>query len=414
VLLGSQTLGGAYTVARTTLGQMVIRIALQCNEADAYLIMDENNPAPRLLSRPGEGIYNDMAGMIEGNSPFQVVWLPDQVRETYLAKVRAKADREGAPSPKSKVPSSEAEAAPRYPGPIVFEGNAPADVRENMILRRLLQAPTVKPPQAGRLWLGAPNSIKGPTEAVFQAQSGNNLLIVGQRDEAVLAIMSIGLISLAAQYPLGGARFILCDGTAPGTAQREFIERVVAAIPHEVEQVKAGELGQVLKDVSAEMKVRADAADPEAAAPIFLFIQGMQKYGKLRYEEDFGFSSGEGEGEPNPAALLNNLICEGTRLGFHVIAACDTYNNVNRFLSRKAFSEFELRVLFQMSANDSASLIDNPKASMLGLHRALFYNAQEGYLETFRPYALPGAEWIDEVRHHLARLLQKDAPAGVK
>jgi hypothetical protein len=50
---------------------MVIRIALQCNEADAYLIMDEDNPAPRLLSRPGEGIYNDMAGMLEGNSPFQ-------------------------------------------------------------------------------------------------------------------------------------------------------------------------------------------------------------------------------------------------------------------------------------------------------------------------------------------------------
>ncbi|HYG35472.1 MAG TPA: FtsK/SpoIIIE domain-containing protein, partial [Clostridia bacterium] len=55
VLLGSQTLGGAYTVARTTLGQMVIRVALQCNEADSYLIMDEGNPAPRLLSRPGEG-----------------------------------------------------------------------------------------------------------------------------------------------------------------------------------------------------------------------------------------------------------------------------------------------------------------------------------------------------------------------
>jgi hypothetical protein len=37
VFLGSQTLGGAYTLARTTLGQMVIRIALQCNEADAAL-----------------------------------------------------------------------------------------------------------------------------------------------------------------------------------------------------------------------------------------------------------------------------------------------------------------------------------------------------------------------------------------
>ena len=41
VVLGSQTLGGAYTLARTTLGQMVVRIALQCNEADALLIMDE-------------------------------------------------------------------------------------------------------------------------------------------------------------------------------------------------------------------------------------------------------------------------------------------------------------------------------------------------------------------------------------
>ena len=44
VLLGSQTLGGAYSLARTTLGQMVIRVALQCNEADAYLIMDEITP----------------------------------------------------------------------------------------------------------------------------------------------------------------------------------------------------------------------------------------------------------------------------------------------------------------------------------------------------------------------------------
>ena len=101
VLLGSQTLGGAYTVARTTLGQMVIRIALQCNEADAYLIMDDNNPAPRLLSRPGEGIYNDMAGMLEGNSPFQVVWLPDQVRETLSGESPGQGGLGG--SPKSEV-----------------------------------------------------------------------------------------------------------------------------------------------------------------------------------------------------------------------------------------------------------------------------------------------------------------------
>jgi hypothetical protein len=54
-----------------------------------------------------------------------------------------------------------------------------------------------------------------------------------------------------------------------------------------------------------------------------------------------------------------------------------------------------MRVLFQMSANDSASLIDNPKANNLGLHRALFYNEHEGWLETFRPYALPDGAWLE-------------------
>ena len=197
VLLGSQTLGGAYTLARATIGQMVIRIALQCNEADAYLIMDQDNPAPRLLSRPGEGIYNDVAGSIEGNSPFQTVWLPEEVRDSYLAKIRARADQN----------------QNQYPGPFVFEGNAPADVKENALLNELLRSTPVlgaaaqkrqtslrnfrvaakiksrcargtgRTPAQARIWLGAPNSIKGPTEAVFQRQSGSNLLIVGQSEE---------------------------------------------------------------------------------------------------------------------------------------------------------------------------------------------------------------------------------------
>src|SRR5215216_797341 len=77
VHLGSQSLGGAYALARTTLGQMAIRIALQCSEADAHLILSEQNPAARLLSRPGEAVYNDANGLPEGNHFFQVVWLPD-------------------------------------------------------------------------------------------------------------------------------------------------------------------------------------------------------------------------------------------------------------------------------------------------------------------------------------------------
>jgi DNA segregation ATPase FtsK/SpoIIIE, S-DNA-T family len=389
VLLGSQTLGGAYTVARTTLGQMVIRIALQCNEADAYLIMDDNNPAPRLLSRPGEGIYNDAAGALEGNSPFQVVWLADHERDEALRKVRRLAEENG----KADL------------GPIVFEGNAPAEVGENPLLERLLETPPAARTLTPRFWLGAPNSIKGPTEVVFQRQSGNHLIIIGQSEEAVQAIFAAGLVALAAQHPPGTARFCFFDGTAPGSPQRAYFERLLPAIQHQVILARQADVASIMTGLAEEQKRRGELADPDEAPATFLLIQGLQKYNRLRYEEDFSFSSSSAtDGAPNPANVLNSLISEGARLGFHIIASCDSYNNLTRFLSRKAISEFEMRVLFQMSANDSASLIDSPKASMLGLHRALYFNEQEGYLETFRPYALPGNAWIEQVHASLKRL----------
>jgi hypothetical protein len=382
VLLGSQTLGGAYTLARATIGQMVIRIALMCNEADAYLIMDQDNPAPRLLTRPGEGIYNDSAGSIEGNSPFQTVWLPEAVRDSYLAKVRDHANQNGR----------------QYPGPFVFEGNAPADIRENLVLREALQSKPAQSPARARLWLGAPNSIKGPTEAVFQKQSGSNLMIVGQSEERTLTLMAVTLVSLSAQYPKQAVRFVLLDSTTPGMPQREFLLDVISVVPHEVIQANNGNLAEVMNGLADDLKQRA-GGEKSGAPETFVLIHGLQNYKKLRQEDEFSFSSTAAAA--SPATVLLNLINEGPAHGIHVIATCDTYNNVNRFLGRKVLTEFEMRVLFQMSASDSASLIDAPDASTLGLHRALYYNDREGYIETFRPYALPGRDWVTEVARQL-------------
>ncbi len=390
VILGSQTLGGAFTLARSTLGQMVIRIALQCNEADSYLIMDDSNPAARLLSRPGEGIYNDNAGAIEGNNPFQVVWLNEEVREKYLTRARQLADESGK----------------KYASPVIFEGNAPGEIRENTVLEELLAAPAIAPTQGTvHAYLGAPNSIKGPTEAVFRRQSGNNLLLVGQRDESALAILAASMISLSAQFPLGKLRFVIFDGTAPETPERAYFHRVGAGLGHHVQFAQNADAESVMADLSADLKARTENESAAAEAPTtFVIVHGLQKFKKLRYEEDFSFSL-DAEAAPAPGAILNDVITEGPAVGIHVIVLADNFNNVNRGISRKALSEFEMRVLFQMSANDSSSLIDTPKASGLGLNKALFYNEQEGYLETFRPYALPSEAWIDAAQKELARLL---------
>lgn len=394
VILGSQTLGGAYTLARATIGQMVIRIALQCNEADAYLIMDQDNPAPRLLSRPGEGIYNDTAGSIEGNSPFQAVWISDQVRDEYLKKISELAGH----SPGA------------FPGPFVFEGNAPADIQENLLLRSALEKAAAQFPAQSRVWLGSPNSIKGPTEAVFQRQSGSNLLIIGQSEERAMIILSAAMVALGAQFPAGRARFVLLDSTPPGFPQKEFLRRISSAVPHEVVQVNNSNLQQIMSGLAEELARRAD--DQAEFPETFLLIQGLQNFKKLRQEDEFGLSSGDSGAGASPAAALQQIISEGPARGMHLIVSCDTYANLTRFLGRKTVGEFEMRVLFQMGAGDSASLIDAPDASTLGFHRALLYHEREGFAETFRPYSQPPGEWVEFVERQFSRLRPAVSPAG--
>jgi len=301
--------------------------------------------------------------------------------------------------------------------PIVFEGNAPADVRENDLLRDLLEP---EPAAAGaeeerfvadkpaKIWLGAPNSIKGPTEVTFHRQSGNHLLIVGQRDEASLTMLGLALIDLAAQYPIGAARFVFLHSVSPGTQDAVWIERVLASVPHEVTVVRTQDVGDAINSVDVELKARISGEHPADSPHVFLFIHGLQRFKKLRHEDEFDFSASS-DSAPNPGAQLNSIITEGSSYGVHILTGVDTFNNINRFMSRKSLSEFEVRVVFQMSANDSASLIDSPKASNLGLHRALLYNEHEGSLETFRPYAAPDLDWVNEAGEKLKRLRAQPA-----
>lgn len=377
-VLGSQTLGGAYTVARSTLGQMVVRIALQCNEADAYLIMDDGNAAPRMLSRPGEGIYNDAAGVREGNSPFQTVWLPDGLRDRCLARVRQRADRLGDTG-----------------GPMIFEGDAPADLRENGAMRALWEAPVPEaPPAAGRIWLGAPNAIKGPTEVTFGRRRGDHLLVVGQREEAATAMMVGALAALGAQYPPGRAHFLVLDGHPPDGRSRRLLDRLAESMCHEIVLGSAAELEPILAQAGEALRTAIERGDAGTERTQFLLLHGLEQFRRLRAEDDFGYRS---EDAPATSAeRLKALLEDGPGHGVHVLATVETYADVVQAVGRKTLSEFGWRVLFQMGANDSANLIDSPLGGRLGLHRALLYQEREGTTELFRPYAIPDDAWMDE------------------
>ncbi len=91
------------------------------------------------------------------------------------------------------------------------------------------------------------------------------------------------------------------------------------------------------------------------------------------------------------------ILREGPGLGVHLIAWCDTVNNLNRYFTNQQLREFEMRVLFQMSPTDSGGLLDSPAASKLGRNRALLASEEQNRLEKFRPYGVPSEEWIRNV-----------------
>ena len=387
VILGSQTLGGSYSLPRATMGQMAVRIALQCNEADSSLILSEDNTAARLLTRPGEAIYNDANGMVAGNNPFQVVFLNDERRERYLGALRALADR------RTDIP-----ALPR----MVFDGNEAANPAGNRLLEELLASNTVHGREltAPLAWLGDAIAIKDPTAAIFRRQGGANMLVVGQREDLGTAILAMSMMSLAAghdPHPGGAtgrpARFVLFEPAIAEENPEILLAKLAQSIPHGIDVV--GRLGvtDTMERLAAEVRRRVDdqVLDGEA---VFVVIRDLARFRELRKSDDgFGFSFGS-EKKVGPAQHFLDILKDGPTVGIHTILWCDSLTNLMRTFERGALKEFELRVLFQMSGSDSSQLIDNPLASKLGPQRALFIHEETGTFEKFRPYAFPDPEWL--------------------
>ena len=390
VLLGSQTLGGSYSLPRATMGQMAVRIALQCNEADSSLILSEDNTAARLLTRPGEAIYNDANGMVEGNNPFQVVFLTDEQREQFLGSLRQLADR------RTDIPHLER---------IVFDGNQAADPAGNPLLTELLASGTVHGTElvAPLAWMGDAIAIKDPTAAIFRRQGGANMLIVGQREDLGSSLLAISMVSLAAgldPHP-GGAlgrpgRFVLFEPAIAEEKPDILIANAAKHLPHEIEVVGRLGVADAVERLAAEVKRRLDQQVLDGEV-VFVVVRDLGRFRELRKNEgDFGFSFG-GDKKASPADNFLTILKDGPAVGVHMVIWCDSLTNLQRTFDRNAIKEFELRVLFQMSGNDSSQLVDTPVAAKLGPQRALFIHEETGTLEKFRPYAFPSPEWLETV-----------------
>lgn len=373
LVLASQTLGGSYSLPRTTLAQMAVRIALQCDTSDAMLILSEDNSAAERLRHSGQGIYNDAGGRIEGNHNFQVSFLEKSEQTMWL----------------QTIPRSEYQPNPTI-NPIgkriVFEGHKPSRWEHNTIQAVLQTAPASSRTQAPWV-LGESVSIEPPVLRSFPPGAGRNAMIVGNDSSLVAGLLASWMRTGYALDPSGESttRYLILDGSSADDEPMSLVMQWLKKQPHGVKVAGVRELDAVLADVQAEWKTRN--ADPDRTyPPLILFVANLARFREFRRSDEFSFSSAEDALSPD--ALLAKLLSDGPNVGIHICIWADTATTLSRWLPRNAMRDIEIRILMQMSASDSNQLIDSSLANKLDRYVLLVHDDSDGKSVKFRPYEL--------------------------
>ncbi len=370
-ILASQTLGGAYTLPRTTLAQMAVRVAMQCEGSDAMMILSEDNLAAERLRHPGQAIYNDAGGRVEGNQPFQVAWIH---KDQQLQRLRE--------MPYQERPSHAARC-------VVFNGHQPAK----------WSAETSGFPPGGmasgkvELLIGESVAIEPALRLPISDSAGRNLLLVGSNDRLAGDCLSLWIasavkcLSIASREKLQLAIF---DGQ---TGDPESgLGAKLAGLGPQMELADSRSAVPLLERLHQKLKDRISQGQTNWE-PVLWCVSPLERFRDFRKSDDFSFGD---SGAPAPDAVFQELLREGPAVGMHAIVWAQNASSIPRWLPRQSMQDFELRALMTMSAQDSNNLIDQPTAQKMNANVMLLYDDATGRITKFRPYELDTSEQLKE------------------
>ena len=383
VILATQSLAGSTQLSRATMDQMVVRIALMSSETDSHLVLANDNSAARLLTRPGQAIYNDSRGIKEKNQEFQCVLIEGDEIEDIVREAAQRA-RDLAADPSARY-----QPRPRR----VFEGATASDFATCPEYELALQERSATEPAGPAAWLGEPIAIGPSVRAAFKREGAHNLLIAGSDERAAAGVLRAALLGLAAQFPSAPAisRFILLDVRPEDSPLAGMFEELVATLPSARLFARAG-VREGLALVAEAVSQRLES--PDSAHPaLFFVIPALHRVRDLRKEDQpapFRSYDPDAPMPPEPLSqMFTRVLREGSAVGVHVLTWLDGPASLHRVVEYGGLREFGYRVALQMSANDSSGLIEVPAASALGPNRAIFFADDGREPAKFRPFGLP-------------------------
>jgi len=236
----------------------------------------------------------------------------------------------------------------RYPGPFVFEGNAPAGrERESRPLTSCWPPPA--PPTASRqesqrdarFTSARQNSIqKDLPKAVFQRPEcqqphGRRPKTRKTQRQSWACLWSRSLLNITN----GSARVrSIRQRTARFTLKPNFSTEVIGSISLPIERPKAGRCPSTHDRIVRGTEEAQRPKNKRSKGPtIYLFIQGLENFKKTSAGRRIQLLQRRATiPDRTQPSFLQTLITEGPSHGIHIIVTCDTFNNVSPFPGSKS------------------------------------------------------------------------------
>ena len=421
IILSSQSLAGANSLPRATLGQMAVRIAMQCSESDAALILADDNTAARLLSRPGEAIYNDASGLIEGNHPFQVAWLEPNEHESMLKDISLR----------------DAAFGDALGPPIIFEGNRPSRFTAKLA-QQAIQSASSSDTLVGLL--GEAVQLGPPTKLSLQKDNGRNAMLVAPAQQRVGVVTSI-IASVLAFRRDCALRLIDGSRADDGPSVNDWLRSELIAGIEELPSIRtirnrdaetamldlvsivsgrlALEKGESSEPANEPSQAAPDPfqatfsldqpdqpglsrpqpmappstqdgshvpeyrAEDDKGEPILVVVDSLDRIRDLRQDESMDFTL-DASSAMTGSKAFQTVLRDGPSVGVFVLVTMASAETLSRWLPRKSHRDLELRMLGPINAADSALLIDSPAASDLSPATMILYDDADGRTLKFR------------------------------
>ena len=373
VLLSSQTPASSFTSNRSAMNLINLRITLKVSDADARLILGDNNDAARQLEKPGEAVYNASGGDARNNVMLKIAMLEPTDRRRLLSEISSMATSGTHRSDWS---------------PYVFSSRASTSLRDNQDLARILAGKYRAGPDGARMWLGEPIEIAPHVAALLSRTPRSNLLVVGQDEFAAHRLLGSAVLGACADIRSDEARLTAVAVSKAGQPWSRMLHDLADGLPQQVDLISPAELSANLLELASLVAERRAGAS--AATTRLLVVPGLERLDALREADKFGKPAGA-------ATAFQEVITDGPAVGVHVLGWAPTFTGLERVIHRSGTEAFGLRVALPMTAPESNAFLQLPAANRLGANRALFQDDVRGdHVVKFKPYELlEAAEWVE-------------------